>query len=197
MTKVKIQSRTKKKGKPLRPTTGKAREAFFNILRGKIDNARVLDLYAGTGAVGLEALKKGASEIIFVEVSSVYTKKINELIRKLGFAERARVITKKALPFIKWLETELSTFDIIFLDPPYHTNEIINVLSAIGKSHILKQKGIVIAEHFKKRQLPEKFGSLQKGKDYIYGDTVLSLYKASKDACVISPDSSGQEVNSE
>lgn len=176
MSKMKIQSRSKKQGSPLRPTTGKVREAFFNILRGKIDNARVLDLYAGTGAVGLEALKNGASEIIFVEVSRVYTKKINKLIGKQGFAERARVITKKALSFIKWRETELSTFDIIFLDPPYHTNEIINVLSAIGKSHILKQKGIVIAEHFKKRQLPEKFGSLQKAKDYIYGDTVLSLY---------------------
>ncbi len=168
--------------KTLRPTTGKAREAFFNILREKIDNARVLDLYAGTGAVGLEALKKGASEIIFVEVSRVYTKKINELIKKQGFAERACVITKNALSFIKWLETEISTLDIIFLDPPYHTNAIINVLSSMSKPQLFKQKGIVIAEHFKKRQLPEKFGSLQKVKDYIYGDTVLSLYQASKDA---------------
>ncbi len=74
MTKMKIQSRTKKQGKPLRPTTGKVREAFFNILRGKIDNARVLDLYAGTGAVGLEALKKGASEISTLNSILLYRK---------------------------------------------------------------------------------------------------------------------------
>lgn len=178
---MKISSRSVKgsilRQKSLRPTTGKVREALFNILRGKIENARFLDLYAGTGAVGIEALNQGASEAVFVEASKGYTKNIKQLIKKFGFSKKASIITKKVLSFIEWVKLNQLTFDIIFLDPPYHTDEIIYALSAIGKSHILEQEGIVIAEHFTKRQLPERFGSLQKVRDYTYGDTVLSLYK--------------------
>ncbi len=166
--------------KPLRPTTGKVREALFNILRGKIDNACFLDLYAGTGAVGIEALNQGASEVVFVETNKSYYKNINKLIKKFGFPEKTSIITKKVLSFIEWAELNQLTFDIIFLDPPYHTDEIIYALSAIGKFRILRQEGIVIAEHFVKRQLSERFGTLQKVKDYTYGDTVLSFYKEGK-----------------
>jgi len=163
--------------KSLRPTTGKVREALFNILRGKINNARFLDLYAGTGAIGIEALRRGASEVVFVEISRGYTKNINQLLKKFGFTERASIIPKKVLSFIKWAEVKQLTFDIIFLDPPYHTEEIIHALSAIGRSNIAKEGGLVIAEHFVKRQLPERFGELQKIRDYNYGDTILSVYK--------------------
>jgi len=165
--------------KSLRPTAGKVREALFNILRGRIDNARFLDLYAGTGAVGVEALKQGASEVVFVETSKAHSMNINRLAEKSGFSGRARIITKKVLSFIQWAELNRLTFDIIFLDPPYHTDEIIYSLSAIGKSHILEQNGIVIAEHFSKGKLTESFGDLQMLKEYFYGDTVLSFYKAS------------------
>ena len=137
-------------------------------------------MYAGTGVVGLEALNQGASEVVFVETGKSYSKNINKVIKKFGFSEKAGIITKKVLSFIEWAELNQLTFDIIFLDPPYHTDEIIYALSALGKSHILKQKGQVIAEHFVKRQLPERFGKLQKIKDYNYGDTVLSLYKEFK-----------------
>lgn len=168
------------KGKKLRPTTGKVREALFDILRGRIDNASFLDLYAGTGAVGVEALKEGASEAVFVETGKSCTKDINQFIQKSGFTERARIVTKKVLPFIEWAELKGVSFDIIFLDPPYHTDEILYALSAIGKSNILKQKGLVVAEHFTKIQLPERFDKLEKIKDYNYGDTVLSIYKEFK-----------------
>lgn len=163
----------------LRPTTGKVREAIFNILRDKIDDARFLDLYAGTGAVGVEALNKGASEAVFVETNRSSTKKIEKLVKKFNFTDKSQIITKKALSFIDWAELKDLSFDIIFLDPPYHTDEIMQILSAIDKSNILKEEGIVIAEHFAKRQLPDQSGILQKVKDYIYGDTVLSFYKAS------------------
>lgn len=163
--------------KQLRPTSSKVKEAIFDILRQKIDGARFLDLYAGTGAVGFEALSRSASEVSFVEANKKYINNIKLLLEKSGFMGKANVVTKKTLLFIEWAERNHVDFDIIFLDPPYHTDEIVHALIAIGESHILRQDGIVIAEHFTKRKLPEQFGRLQKSKDYTYGDTVLSLYK--------------------
>ncbi len=164
-------------GKQLRPTSSKVKEAIFDILRHEIDGARFLDLYAGTGAVGLEALSRGASEVFFVEEKRQYTTNLMQIVDKCGFSEKTRIITRKVLPVIKWLEANRTIFDIIFLDPPYHTDEIRDTLTAIGELHILKQDGLLIAEHFTKRHLQEQFGRLQKIKDYTYGDTVLSLYR--------------------
>ncbi|GBD95494.1 MAG TPA: 16S rRNA (guanine(966)-N(2))-methyltransferase RsmD [Nitrospirae bacterium] len=169
--------KTFKKQKTLRPTTGKVREALFDILRGKIENTRFLDLYAGTGAVGIDALNEGAAEVVFVEESKGNAKKISEFMGEKRLSEKTAVITKKVLSFIDRAELNRFSFDIIFLDPPYHTDEIMHVLSAIEKSPLLKQKGIVIAEHFAKKKLPEKFDGLQKVKEYNYGDTVLSFYE--------------------
>ncbi len=167
----------------LRPTSSKAREALFDILGQRIQGARFLDLYAGTGAVGLEAFSRGASEAVFVEISRKYTAGIKQTLTKCVFPSgNVQVLNKKTLSFIEQAEAAGSAFDIIFMDPPYHTEEIIHALSAIGMSHILRQDGVVVAEHFTKRQLPERFDRLQKVKDYRYGDTMLSLYKASKDA---------------
>ncbi len=168
-----------KKGikKRLRPTTGKVREALFDILRGSIKDVRFLDLYAGTGAIGMEALRQGASEVVFVEANKNYTKDIHRSLQRSGLSERASIFNKKALSFIEWAEANRSTFDIIFLDPPYHTDEVIKALDAIDKSNILREDGIVIAEHFFKRHIPERFRRLHKIRDYRYGDTFLSLYK--------------------
>ena len=164
------------KQKTLRPTSNKVREALFNILRGKILNACFLDLYAGTGAVGAAALNEGASMVVFVESVKGYSCKIESLVKKFDFAGKTSIITKKVLPFIDWAELKGLAFDIIFLDPPYHTDEIIRALTAIDKSHILDNNGIVIAEHFVKKQLPDRFDKLKKIKEYNYGDTVLSFY---------------------
>ena len=176
--------------KSLRPTTGRVREALFDILRQRIDKTRFLDLYAGTGAVGIKALKEGAAEVVFVELSKESIKRISELVQKSGFAEETRIITKKVLPFIEWAEGKEMTFDIIFLDPPYHTDEVLAALSAIGKSHILDKEGVVIAEHFKERELPGRSGKLYKLRDYRYGDSVLTLYTEvnNEEDCSISGD---------
>jgi 16S rRNA (guanine(966)-N(2))-methyltransferase RsmD len=168
----------KKRQKDLRPTTGKVKQALFNILRDKIENARFLDLYAGTGAIGIEALKEGASEVVFVEESRKNARKISELVNRFHFSKKARVVIKKVLPFIDRAGLDQMVFDIIFLDPPYHTDEIIHTLSALDKSRIIEENGIVIAEHFAKKCLPERLNRLYKIKDYNYGDTVLSLYQA-------------------
>jgi 16S rRNA (guanine(966)-N(2))-methyltransferase RsmD len=166
-----------KKQKTLRPTANKVREALFDILRGKIDGARFLDLYAGTGAVGFDALKEGAEEVFFVEENRGSAKKIFERINKNNVSDKATVMTRKVLSFIEWADLKGMAFDIVFLDPPYHTDEILNALSAVGGSSLLKKTGIVIAEHFAKRDMPDRFGKFQKTKDYNYGDSVLSFYE--------------------
>ena len=166
--------------KTLRPTTSKAREALFDILRGKIKDVRFLDLYAGTGAIGIDALKEGASEVVFVEGSRGNVERINELIGKYCFEEKSMVITRKVLSFIEAAELENQKFDIIFLDPPYHTDEIVHAMSAISNAPILDKEGTVIAEHFKKKQLPESFNKLKKIKEYNYGDTVFTFFKQSE-----------------
>ena len=163
--------------KGLRPTTGKVKEALFNILRSRIDEARFLDLYAGTGAVGIEALRQGAKEVIFVEASRSNAKSINDAIEKYHFSEKATVINKKVLTFLMHGELTENMFDIIFLDPPYHTDEILEAMAAIEESNILNDSGVVVAEHFAKKQLPERFKRLLRVRDYRYGDTVLSLYE--------------------
>jgi len=178
---MKRDSKTAHTHKDLRPTSNKVREALFDILRGSIENTRFLDLFAGTGAVGLDALKEGAAEVTFVEGNKRYSRNISDLIRKNHFEERADAVNKKVLTFIEGAELESMTFDIIFLDPPYHSEDITYALKAIDLYGILDHEGTVIAEHFSKRDLPEQFGSLKKIKDYHYGDTVLSFYKR-KDA---------------
>jgi 16S rRNA (guanine(966)-N(2))-methyltransferase RsmD len=170
--------KTLRKLKGLRPTTAKVREALFDILRVRMENARFLDLYAGTGAVGINALNEGAAEVVFVEDNKGHIRKIHELLEKHHISERADITNQKAIAFINRADLQDLTFDIIFLDPPYHTDEIINALAAIGRSSIIKQNGIVIAEHFTKKILPDRFDRLYKVKTYTYGDSVLSLFEA-------------------
>ncbi len=169
--------RTFKQQKGLRPTTGKVREALFDILRGKVENARFLDLYAGTGAVGFDALNEGAGEVCFVEESRRNTKKITDRINKKRAFDKTTVVTRKVISFIESAEFQEMAFDIIFMDPPYHTEEVLHALSSIDRVPILARDGIVVAEHFAKKELPERFDRLRKIKDHSYGDTVLSFYE--------------------
>lgn len=168
----------RRKQKTLRPTTGKVREALFNILRGNVRDARFLDLYAGTGAVGIKALDEGAAEVVFVEEVREAAAALKALIERHRSGDRARVITKKVLSFLEWAELNQLSFDILFLDPPYHSDEIISAMTAIGTSSLVRDGGLVIAEHFAKRDLPHAFGTLEKKRDYRYGDSVLTLYEA-------------------
>lgn len=169
--------KTSHKQTGIRPTTSKVREALFDILRGTVENALFLDLYAGTGAVGMNALREGAAEVIFVEENKKSAKKIQEQLKKISTGNKSLVVTKKVLSFIETAELENQKFDIIFLDPPYHTDEIDQAMSAISNAPILYREGTVIAEHFRKKQLPERFNNLKKIKEYNYGDTVFTFFK--------------------
>ena len=171
-----MKNRSKTGDGSLRPTSNKVREALFDIIREEILDSSFLDLYSGTGNIGLEALKQGAANAVLVEADKATCREISELAQKFHLSPQVKVYAKKVLAFIEWAELNQLTFDIIFLDPPYHLDEIDAALSAIDRSTILSNNGTVIAEHFKKRELPEQLKALKKEKAYYYGDTVLTFY---------------------
>ncbi len=161
----------------LRPTSSKVREALFDIIREKIEGAIFVDLYAGTGTVGLEALSRGAGKAIFVEPNELRFRTIKKNADKFGFRERALVVKGRAYEFLEKSSAKKEIFDIFFLDPPYHSEEISKVLPLIGEKGLLKEGGIVIVEHFFKKELPEIAGKLKIDRSYRYGDTMLTLYR--------------------
>ena len=161
-------------GDELRPTSAKVRQAIFNIIRNKISGAHFLDLYAGTGAIGIEALSRGVENVVFVEENALRVNIIKELTEKFGFKERAEIVKDQSARFLKKSE---ATFDIIFVDPPYASDEIAIILPLIDEREVLKDNGIVIVEHASKKALPSEFGALCLTRRYKYGDTSLSLYR--------------------
>lgn len=161
----------------LRPTSAKVRAAVFDIIRDRIQGARFLDLYAGTGGVGLEALSRDAAEVVFVESGDLRTRLIRSLLSEFNFRERAVVIRAEACAFIRKEIEKGNLYDIIFMDPPYGSEELAKALGFIGESAMLAEDGIVIAEHFSKRLLPDALNGLRIKKRYRYGDTTLSLYR--------------------
>lgn len=171
---------SKKKGKSeeddeLRPTSAKVRQAIFNILQNRIVGAEFLDLYSGTGAVGIEALSRGAGKTVFVDNNSLRVNVIKDLLEKFGFKDRAVVIKDDAKHFLRKITQNF--FDIIFADPPYASGELDIVLPLLDEKGILRDNGIVIAEHSSKKSMPLAIGSLKLKKTYKYGDTSLTLYK--------------------
>lgn len=164
-------------GERLRPTSSKVREALFDILRNKIEGASFVDLYAGTGTVGLEALSRGAGISVFVEPDELRMRTIKNNVLRLGFLEQALVIKGRAYEFLQKASDENKGFDIFFIDPPYDSEEIEKVLPLLGEEGLVNEDGVVIVEHFFKRQVPEKAGRLKIKKSYRYGDTMLTLYR--------------------
>lgn len=160
-------------GSRVRPTSDKVKQALFNILGDRATDAVFLDLFAGAGGIGIEALSRGAARVTFVDASRDSLNSIKQNIEQLGFGDRAQVVLSKAESFLK---KPSGLYDIVFLDPPY-AEEIAPLLALIAGSGILKPDSIVIAEHFKKQPSPESAGELTLCRQAKYGDTVLAFYK--------------------
>lgn len=166
-----------KKENALRPTSSKVRESIFNIIGALISDAQFIDLYAGTGAVGIEALSRGASAVFFVEADRKRTEQIEKMLKDCGYISRANIIRGEASAFIAKAVKEGLKFDIVFLDPPYHEGELERILPLLSNGEMLNEEGIIIAEHTSKKKLPDEIGRLVKKKDYKYGDTMLTLFR--------------------
>lgn len=161
-----------------RPTLDRVKESLFNILMSSVPDSRVLDLFAGTGNLGLEALSRGAARCVFVDSSRDSIRIVHKNIDMLGYGERAEVYMGDALSALQLIDRKKQSFDIIFVDPPYHRDIIPGCLQYIDSMGLLDREGIIAAEHDIKDQLPERSGALAVYRRRIYGDTSVSFYTA-------------------
>jgi 16S rRNA (guanine966-N2)-methyltransferase len=165
------------RGGETRPTAAKVREAIFNIL-GPPPEGSVLDLYAGTGALGLEALSRGASRVVFVERESAPLAALRRNIKELGFDDRATILASDVRSGLRRLAGKGNRFSWIFLDPPY-VKETAGVLAELSGSDLLATCAVVVLEHDRRNRPPESVGCLFLTDRRSYGDTELSFYRCS------------------
>jgi 16S rRNA (guanine966-N2)-methyltransferase len=168
-------------GLATRPTSDRLRETLFNVLAQRIMNATFLDLYAGSGAVGIEALSRGTSQVTFVERAPTALKVMRGNLEKLGVREGCRIEASNVAAYLRRARPELqSGFDVVFLDPPYDAADEYGVsLGLLGGAAmgLLAEGAVVIAEHRRKETLNEEYGSLQRMRLLLQGDAALSFYK--------------------
>ncbi len=163
-------------GLSIRPTPDRVKESLFNILTGKIEGACFLDLFAGTGNVGIEALSRGAVCAVFVENNGKHVKVIIENLGIAGLAERAKVIKSDVGTALKKLARENIKFDIVFMDPPYNTNLAENALLLLEENDLVEVSGLVIVESSSQKEMPSGVGRLVISRQEKYGDTKLTFY---------------------
>jgi 16S rRNA (guanine966-N2)-methyltransferase len=166
------------KGLALRPTSDPLRETLFNILGPAVSGATFVDLYAGTGAVGIEALSRGARAAIFIEQHALSAVLIRRNLDSLGIDTEAEILGLDVLRGLKRLEKRNVHAEFIFLDPPYAADdEYESVIAFLGQSSLVAPDGRVIAEHLRKRTLPERAGDLERVRVVEQGDAALSFYR--------------------
>ena len=164
-------------GKKIRPLSDQAKEALFNILAPVIEDCSFLDLFAGSGQVGIEALSRGAKICMFCEKEGRAVRVIKDNLELCGFSDRAEVFALDVLNAISVLERNKAVFDLIFIGAPYGQKILLDTLEKISESGILKGDGTVIAEHTKRQEVAQKYGGLKKFRENRYGDTVFSFYR--------------------
>lgn len=174
----------------VRPTSSRVRQAVFSALSGRVAGSCVLDLYAGTGAMGVEALSRGAAAAVFVELSSKCAGTIKENLELTGLSQRARVIRGDALRVLRQLGRQKRKFDIVILDPPYEAKKGMKgerslagkTLKALVESDILRANSLVIVEHRESGAGLEIAHGLKLVAAKKYGETAVSTFCLTKDA---------------
>jgi 16S rRNA (guanine966-N2)-methyltransferase len=161
---------------PLRPTSDKVREAIFSILGPAVAGGTVLDLFAGTGALTLEALSRGAKDAVLVEENAAALRVLRQNLQTLGLAERVRVLALPVAGALKKLAAQEAQFSLIFLDPPYGRGLALTTLTDLGNSALLVPAARVVAEHSRRESLPERLGGLRLHQARRYGDTQVAFY---------------------
>ncbi len=169
------------KGLTLRPTSDMLRETLFNILGPRVDGSRFLDLFAGTGAIGIEAVSRGAAFVAFVEKHSKTVHLIRENLASLEIVDGVRLIPCDAIAALAALEKEsVAPFDFIFLDPRYaNQSEYKETLRAIDESKLLHDSTIIIVEHYKSFELPASLSRFERARILRQGDAALTFYRRS------------------
>ena len=155
-----------------RPTADRVKEALFSIINFDIPGAKVLDLFGGTGQLGIEALSRGAERSVFVDAREDACKLIHENLRRTKLEG-----TVVRSDYMDYLNRCKETFSIIFLDPPYAEEYLENAIKRITEIDILQTDGIIVAERPVGKELPWEFDGYQRSKDYKYGKTLLTIYR--------------------
>ncbi len=161
-------------GMQTRPTTDRVKEALFSIINFDIPGAKVLDLFGGTGQLGIEALSRGAKSAVFVDAREDACKLIKENLRRTKLEQDGRVVRSDYLDYLKRCREQYS---IIFLDPPYAEVFLENALKQITEIDILQSDGIIVTERPLGKELPWEFEGFTRSKDYKYGKTLLTIYR--------------------
>ena len=161
-------------GQQTRPTADRVKEAMFSIVHFDVPGARVLDLFGGTGQLGIEAISRGAKHCTFVDESDKACSLIRENLKRTHLESQAAVIRSDYLSFLKNCH---ETFDLILLDPPYAEVFLENALKCITEIDILQSGGIIVAERPVGKELPWSFPGYTRSKDYKYGTVLLTLYR--------------------
>jgi len=167
-------------GLDLRPTSDRLRETLFNVLASAstLEGSVWLDLFAGTGAVGIEAISRGARQVYFVESERKHARLIRENLQALKIGDRFETYESDVASALLRLEASALLCDFCFLDPPYSMRGAYErTLEFLGESRMVGPSSIVIAEHEKKFDLGEKFGALVRHRRIVQGDAALSLYR--------------------
>jgi len=162
-------------GNATRPTADRVRESIFNIMAEDIENAAVLDLFAGTGALGLESLSRGAARSVFIDASLSAVKIIRKNVTACRADDRARIIRWDITKNLKCLKEDFAAIDLAFMDPPYNKNFIRPALINLIKSEALKNSARIVIEHSAAEALPEDLIGLHLTDRRIYGKTVVSF----------------------
>ena len=164
---------TEPRGLRLRPTSGMLREAIFNILADRVEGAAVMDLYAGTGALGIEALSRGAASAVFIDAEAASCQAILQSLSRARLAERGTVIRGRLPAAIVGIQGQ---FDIILIDPPYQLETADETVAAAAQK--LASDGIVVYEHGSRYNPAERPAGLRLVERRVYGDSALALYVA-------------------
>lgn len=159
-------------GKDVRPTTDRVKEALFDILQFRVEGRRFLDMFAGSGQIGIEALSRSAKSAVMIDSSKESVKIIEKNLKSTGFDTDAKVVCADAVHYVA---STADVFDVAFIDPPYYS-DVINVALEKAASAVTKT-GVIICEHLKETELPEEVGDFKKIKTYRYGKVFLTRYE--------------------
>jgi len=177
---------TAPRGMETRPTSDRLRETLFNILAPRIAGARFTDLYAGSGAVGLEALSRGAMHVHFAENAPPAITAIRQNLKLLNISRNYMLHERSALATLDRLQQQQSVQDIVFLDPPYEAakeyEQVLGMLGSAASARLLAPEALVVAEHAKRTSLAARYGVLERIREKTQGDAALSFYQRIADA---------------
>ncbi len=163
------------KGRTTRPTADRMRESLFNILSTRVIGSNVIDLYAGTGALGLEALSRGAATAVFIDNNRNALSVIKQNIQTCDFGKQSNIIKWNILINLKCLEAQARCFDLVFMDPPYDTQCVHQTIVDLKHSNALNNGAMIVVEHSPEEEIPEEFLEFEIIDKRRYGRTLFSF----------------------